>query len=145
MIFALMGRRSQIWMPGTLVGMDPKAPRYSTGASGFGSQVSCWLGPPRIQRMMTDLSREVGLPAARAACSDFNRPASVSPAYPSAPARRKPRRLMARLWRNSGQPSSFGREEDMGRLLSGADNVFGRTNAPLARACHQDNRLSLKS
>ena len=41
-------------MPGTLVFMTPNSPRYSTGASGLGSHMSIWLGPPRIHRMMTD-------------------------------------------------------------------------------------------
>ena len=33
-------------MPGTLVAMGLKGPRTSAGASGLGSQVSIWLGPP---------------------------------------------------------------------------------------------------
>ena len=42
------------WMPGTLVGLTPNSPRNSAGASGLGSHMSMWLGPPRIQRMMTE-------------------------------------------------------------------------------------------
>ena len=33
-------------MPGTLVLIGLNSPRYSTGASGFRSYMSMWLGPP---------------------------------------------------------------------------------------------------
>ena len=33
-------------MPGTFVAIGLNSPRYSAGASGFGSKVSRWLGPP---------------------------------------------------------------------------------------------------
>src|SRR5438876_7241515 len=47
---------SLIWMPETFVGMALNSPRISWGASGLGSNVSIWLGPPPIQRRMTDVS-----------------------------------------------------------------------------------------
>ena len=53
-------------MPGTLVRMTPNSPRYSAGASGLGSHMSMWLGPPRIHRMMTDGRRVAGRRSARA-------------------------------------------------------------------------------
>ena len=34
------------WTPSSLVAMEPKGPRYSTGASGFGSKHSCEEMPP---------------------------------------------------------------------------------------------------
>src|SRR5688500_8630500 len=37
---------SEYRMPETLVSMAPNGPLYSLGASGFGSHVSRWLGPP---------------------------------------------------------------------------------------------------
>src|SRR5262245_8947561 len=104
MIRALMGSRSQIWMPGTLVGIAPNSPRYSIGASGFGSHVSCWLGPPRIQRMMTEFSREGDLPCVVALASQRNKSDSDNPAKPSKPAFRKLRRSIAKRLRNSGHP-----------------------------------------
>src|SRR5438105_1427078 len=105
---ALMGSRSQIWMPGTLVRIAPNSPRYSMGASGFGSQVSCWLGPPRIQRMITERSRESGFPLATAAASALSRSAKDRPASPRTPILRKDRRSMASSRRNSAQPYRFG-------------------------------------
>ena len=50
---AMRGNSSQICMPGTLVLMGLNSPRISTGASGFGSKVSCWGGPPCNQRNIT--------------------------------------------------------------------------------------------
>ena len=40
------GRCSQTRIPGTLVAIEPNAPRTSAGACGFRSTVSMWLGPP---------------------------------------------------------------------------------------------------
>jgi hypothetical protein len=40
-------------MPCTFVEIGENSPRISVGASGFMSHMSSWLGPPRIQRMMT--------------------------------------------------------------------------------------------
>src|SRR5436305_14266609 len=107
-IRALIGSRSQIWIPGTLVGIAPNSPRYSIGASGFGSQVSCWLGPPLIQRIITDRSREIAFPLPAAAASALNRSASDSPASPSTPILRNERRSIASSRRNSAQPYRLG-------------------------------------
>src|SRR5262249_18652973 len=93
-----IGNRSPRIMPGTLVGEVPNSPRYSIGASGLGSHISMWLGPPRIQRMMADF---IPLAVLRF-CSARNTSASDSPAAPRTPALRKPRR--SRVRRNSGQP-----------------------------------------
>ena len=43
---ACFGIRSQIRTPGKLVAVGWNGPRYSTGASGFKSHMSMWLGPP---------------------------------------------------------------------------------------------------
>src|SRR3954451_11884478 len=104
MIRALIGSRSQIWIPGTLVDIAPNSPRYSKGAYGLGSHVSCWLGPPRIQRMITDFSREAWACLASARSTS----AKDKPASPSTPTFRKLRRSMASSRRNSGQPRRLG-------------------------------------
>ena len=44
-------------VPGTDVGIAPKAPRTSTGASGFGSHYSSWLCPPLANTTITYLAR----------------------------------------------------------------------------------------
>ena len=54
-IAACFGRCSQSKTPGSLVGMTPNGPRFWSGRSGLGSQVSMWLGPPAIQSRMTAL------------------------------------------------------------------------------------------
>ena len=46
--------------PGSLVGITPKGPRFWSGRSGLGSQVSMWLGPPAIQSRITACSPAVG-------------------------------------------------------------------------------------
>ena len=43
---AVSGRHSEIDTPGTAVWIDVSGPRTSRGASGLGSKVSRWLGPP---------------------------------------------------------------------------------------------------
>src|SRR4051794_6920967 len=49
---ASRGNSSQTSSPGTTEGIDPSSPRTSTGAPGFGSKVSNWLGDPyRYSRM----------------------------------------------------------------------------------------------
>src|SRR5436305_707232 len=47
---------SLTWMPSTLVLMGLNSPRMLEGASGLGSQMSMWLGPPCRKSMMTDLA-----------------------------------------------------------------------------------------
>src|SRR5437588_7902208 len=44
--FAMFGNSSQTWQPGSDEGITPNWPRISTGASGFGSTHSSWLGEP---------------------------------------------------------------------------------------------------
>ena len=63
-ILACNGRCSQNLTPGTRVAIVPKGPRVSTGASGFGSHVSRWLGPPESQNRMTALWLDWGAAAA---------------------------------------------------------------------------------
>src|SRR6185437_7332864 len=87
-----IGSKSPRRIPGTLLGLTPNSPRYSTGASGLGSHMSMWLGPPRIHRMMTDFSREA--PGAAAPWAFIrSRSASDSPAPPSMPICKKLRRF----------------------------------------------------
>src|SRR5208282_2306683 len=79
-------------MSGLLVRMGLNGPRISEGALGFMSQVSIWLGAPRLKIMMHDFS---SLPLATAPmdlrAANF---AIVSPMAPSAPTCRKSRRVM---------------------------------------------------
>src|SRR5262249_7726090 len=84
-------------------GLVPNSPRYSAGASGLGSHISMWLGPPRIHNRMTELTRAgaLGRAAFASARSSWGR---VMPAAPSAPARRKPRRPRRSFCPTSAQP-----------------------------------------
>ena len=45
--------------------MTPNGPRFSSGRSGLGSQVSMWLGPPAIHSRMTLLPSAVSCPGRR--------------------------------------------------------------------------------
>src|SRR2546421_8711392 len=108
MIRALIGSRSQICIPGTLVGIAPNSPRYSSGPSGFGSHVSCWLGPPLIHRIIAERCREIGFPLAAAVASALNRSARDKPASPSTPIFKNERRSIASSRRNAAQQYLFG-------------------------------------
>src|SRR5580700_10620504 len=105
MIFADIGNRSMRLMPGTFEGFVPNSPRNSTGASGFGSHISMCDGPPRIQRMMTEVILPlVGL-TAFALDSERSRFDSDSPMEPRTPAFTKLRRSgCCSVLQNSGQP-----------------------------------------
>src|SRR5438270_6501211 len=54
MIAACRGRCSENRTPGTLVAIVPNGPRTSEEASGLGSHISMWLGPPESQNTITD-------------------------------------------------------------------------------------------
>src|SRR3954464_2261474 len=86
-ILACRGNSSQTSRPGTAVRIGRNGPRYSAGASGLGSQVSNWLGPPHIQNRKTVVSADGPAWARAASTSDRGRPPSASD-----PARRKVRR-----------------------------------------------------
>src|SRR5688572_18811419 len=92
MSFAKRGKCSLIRMPGMEVSMGRNSPRISAGASGLGSNVSMWLGPPAIQRRMQDLGR--GPPGA-AAARRLSQPLSVTLAAEAAAA-------VARNFRRAG-------------------------------------------
>src|SRR6266550_799067 len=53
---ASIGIVSLNWMPETFVLMGLNSPRTFDGASGFGSQISIWLGPPCRKTMITDFA-----------------------------------------------------------------------------------------
>ena len=88
-------------MPGTLVSMALKSPRMLVGASGLGSQMSMWLGPPCRNSRMTEFARPKPAPppiastAAVAACASRSASAWLSemPKMPSEPTRRNSRRV----------------------------------------------------
>jgi hypothetical protein len=104
-IEACSGRCSVKKVPGTFVATVAKGLRISCGASGFGSHMSMWLGPPESQNMMTDLGlRPADSPPASA------RPAKIAgsetPATPASPVcknhRREPTRIVSRAAGASG-------------------------------------------
>src|SRR5262245_16982344 len=103
------GNSSQTSIPGTADLIGPNGPRISAGASGFGSNVSNWLGPPHIQNRMTEVSGVGSGVLARAAP---NAPGRPSPARPR-PARRTVRRLIG--------PEQSG----IGQFQGGGRRVFG--------------------
>ena len=89
---ACSGSSSPNWTPGRLVAIAPNGPRKPPGASGLGSQVSMWPGPPLSQKRMTLVS----LPGAVAAPASRSRSSSgrARPPRPSTPAWRKLRRVI---------------------------------------------------
>ena len=92
-IAACFGRCSQKKTPGSRVGMTPNGPRFWSGRSGLGSQVSIWLGPPAIQSRMTALFPATGRPASDARARRRSRSGRLSPAIPARPALSMLRRL----------------------------------------------------
>src|SRR3954468_14278312 len=92
---ACLGKCSQNRTPGTRVAVVPKGPRTSPGASGLGSHMSRWLGPPESQKTMTDFGPPFRLvPPQAAAASAWRRInwAADNPATPESPARKNHRR-----------------------------------------------------
>lgn len=89
---AIKGSFSQICVPGTFVAVGFQRPRISTGASGFGSKVSNWLGPPARNKKMQDISADLR-PARGAACNHCGRERPKSPAPICNAARRLVRRV----------------------------------------------------
>ncbi len=88
--FAVSGKCSQTRTPGSFVAIDPKGPRISEGASGFGSHMSRWLGPPESQIRITLVFR-VPSPAEAAVAWRRNSPGTERPARPESPVCRNPR------------------------------------------------------
>jgi len=102
---------------GTDVEIVSNGPRISLGASGFGSHISMWLGPPRIQRRMTFLVcfglLMIFAPTGAAPAAAFVAPlasarsksASDKPPRPIIPNCKKLRRDGVSVLRASAQPS----------------------------------------
>src|SRR5580692_6602499 len=92
-----MGMVSLTWMPETFVLIGLKSPRTFDGASGLGSQISMWLGPPCRKSMMTDLAApkalvvDSTLDGAAEACQERNS-GRFSPSNPAPPTRSSSRR-----------------------------------------------------
>ena len=87
-IAAMRGMCSQMRRSGVRESIGENVPRMFSGASGFMSKVSSWLGPPNRNRKITDL------PVTRsgrslAACNNDESPNPPSPKVPSV---RNPRR-----------------------------------------------------
>src|SRR6185369_11307251 len=95
---ASMGMVSLTWMPDTLVLIGLNSPRMLEGASGLGSQMSMWLGPPCRNSMITDFAAPKALALdstlAGAAASAFQERKSgrLSPNSPAPPTRINSRR-----------------------------------------------------
>ena len=70
---AMPGRCSHTRTPGRAVWMVENSPRYSTGASGFGSRVSCWAGPPHKKIKMQAFAFPVGARLNSRPCSSEGR------------------------------------------------------------------------
>jgi hypothetical protein len=99
---ASLGKCSLIRRPGVRVAIVRKLPRISAGASGLGSQVSSWLGPPHMKISRQDRARPNPAGPAATARLRYNW-GSPSPAIASVPAHKASRR--DGLWsRNSRQP-----------------------------------------
>jgi len=90
-IFACIGSSSVMRVPGTLVAIVLKGPRYSLPISGFGSYESTCESPPGSHTMMTAVFSCAGLTAFSA--RSRSKPGSPSVAKPVSPMRMKPRRL----------------------------------------------------
>ena len=92
-IAACLGKCSQNRTPGTRVAIEPNGPRIWAGASGLGSHMSRWLGPPESQKRITDFRSEAdpaGAAARLSACI-WSNPAVETPARPPRPAWRNQR------------------------------------------------------
>src|SRR4051794_33981760 len=83
-IRACIGKSSQKAIPGTAVLIGRNGPRISAGASGLGSNVSNWLGPPHIQNRMTDVGREICFALAAMTCGTVRLPRVTPPRRSSA-------------------------------------------------------------
>src|SRR5271170_1956308 len=96
---AIIGMVSLMFVPGILVLIGLNSPRILRGASGLGSQISMWLGPPCRKTMITDFAlpkpREPSslLLAPFAAPCQARNCARFKPKRPIEPARRSSRRV----------------------------------------------------
>src|ERR1700749_3125125 len=92
--WAIMGRCSEMWVPGILVGMGLKSPRMLAGGSGLGAQRSMWLGPPLGKIRIPELALRKPLApsylvvAALAVFCHARKLARLRPKRPMDPARR---------------------------------------------------------
>src|SRR5437868_1375714 len=125
-------------MPGTLVGIVPNSPRNSAGASGLGSHMSMWLGPPRIHSRMTLLSdlaaAPLGAAFSAAVALERRRLASDNPAVPSTPACTTARRDRRR---NSGQVRRRLSGSLMRMFALGRENQAGGSSIPVYTSADQ--------
>src|SRR6478609_4769263 len=117
---AIRGRMSANRTPGTAVLTTPYSPRTACGASGFGSNVSWWLVPPRVQIRMQLTSVRDSFAIARRA----SRPGRVRPRPPSRPALSRSRR-----WTPSQSRNVARRSESMA-LGGGGDGGVGGGRGP---------------
>ena len=83
---AVRGSNSQIWRPGTLVGIARKGPPVAV--PGLGSQVSSWLEPPWRKICRTRLPEPC---TERASAGRRTRPVAAAAAMPPNSARRERR------------------------------------------------------
>src|SRR5258708_6635325 len=94
--FAIIGMVSLMCVPVILVLIGLNSPRMLAGASGLGSQMSMWLGPPWRKTMMTDFALPnprdpSSLPAAFAVPCQARKSTRFRPSRPMEPARRSSR------------------------------------------------------
>src|SRR4029078_3852912 len=79
--------------PGSAVGVQSTSVRYSLGAPGLGSHVSCCVGPPGRNRSTTDLCPDESPDPARAFAASSAGKVSPERPSPRLPIRRNSRRL----------------------------------------------------
>src|SRR5882672_7090129 len=84
-------------MPGTFVEIVWNGPRISRGASGFGSHMSMWLGPPESQKRMTLVLGPVSPTGPAARARSRKRAGNDKPASPANPVWRNQRREPTRM------------------------------------------------
>ena len=102
--WAIFGISSEIWIPGTAVGIDRNGP--PVGVPGLGSHVSNWLGAAGQPEQNDPLVIPLQLPGQHRAFSTSSTVMSAAnAAAPAATEPRKPRRL--RAW--SGDPQNVPR------------------------------------
>ena len=85
-------------MPGTLVEMGLYGPRIVSGALGFISHVSTWLGPPHSNTKMHDFSAATALPPVSSLSLPITIPGMPSESAPMPPAMRACRRFSSRVF-----------------------------------------------
>src|SRR5438067_3370202 len=122
--------------PGSTVFTDPVTLRYSAGADIFGSNVSTWVGPPPSHSQTTDVLF-VGEPVCAVLARARSRSGSSTPVAPSAPTRRKSRRVVPPQAARRREFTSWSMEVDLGGGTWGGGGGCGRAAAGAEGTAHR--------